>query len=487
MKFRALLGPLVAILMPYLLFLTLRMNATIDPKYTTPSGHFYIVSIVALLALIIAIAVGYVGVRQRNLQVCFLSLAYISLAEIFAVHGLSTPGFILHENHLSSVAAQLSILLASFWLWMSSLPTDHYLVNTLSRFRTSIVSVYAIGLAVFAMIGLAFPNIVHITPINQDPLRQGVTLIVVLLNGTSIYKYYQSYRYSRLPLQISIVYSSGWMIVAQFIMITGNSWHLSWWMYHFLLLGSMIVMLIGLVKQYATVKSLSKVLHALFTNDPVERVTSSISPSVKALVLATETRDKYTAGHNFRVTLYALKLAEEMGLGPDELRALAQGTIVHDVGKIKIEDSILKKSGKLTEEERSIIQTHPMKGYNMCKGLGFMKEELEIIRHHHEKWDGTGYPDKLRGEEIPLLARIVAVADVYDALTSNRSYRKAWTHCEAMSLLLDQKGSHFDPVCVEAWQRICERDPEVYRYPASMITDEQSFPDWYSLGVKSTG
>lgn len=487
MKFRAILCPILAIVGPYLLFLTLRLNATIDPMYKTPVGHFYIVSFVAFLAFILAIAVGYVGVKQRNLQVCFLSLAFISLGEIFTVHGLTTPGFLHHENHLTSVSAQLSILLATFWLWLSSRPSDHFLVAKVARFRNSIVPLYVGGLTIFALIGLMFPHVVEITPLNQDPLRQGITLIIVLFNVSTIYKYFQSYRYSRLPLQISIVYSAGWMIVAQLIMIAGNSWKLSWWLYHFLLLASMIVMLVGLVRQYATVKSLSKVLHALFTNDPVERVTSSISPAVKALVLATETRDKYTAGHNFRVTLYALKLAEELKLGPDEMRALAQGAIVHDVGKIQIPDSILNKNGKLTDDERFIIQTHPLKGYNLCKGLGFMKEELEIIRHHHEKWDGTGYPDRLMGEEIPFLARIVSVADVYDAVTSNRSYRQAWTHQQAMNLLQDQNGTHFDPICVAAWERICERDPEVYRYPASMITDEQSFPDWYSFGAKTIG
>ncbi|MDP4170978.1 MAG: HD-GYP domain-containing protein, partial [Bacillota bacterium] len=263
----------------------------------------------------------------------------------------------------------------------------------------------------------------------------------------------------------------GWLIVSQLIMILGDMWRLSWWIYHILLLASMVVMLTGLIKQYSAKGTLSGSLRALFTNDPFERVTGSSSPSVKALIVATEKKDAYTAGHTFRVTLYALYLAKEMNVKQEQLRVLAQGGLLHDVGKIKIPDTILNKPGKLTDQERAIIEEHPAKGYEMCRELGFMKEELSIIRSHHEKWDGSGYPDNLRGGEIPFLARIAAVADVYDALTSERSYRKAWSHQDAIQLLLKQKGIHFDPDCVDAWIRLCERNPSVYLYPSQTINE----------------
>lgn len=172
---------------------------------------------------------------------------------------------------------------------------------------------------------------------------------------------------------------------------------------------------------------------------------------------ATESKDVYTAGHNLRVTLYAMEIAEELQLPPDQLRALSQGTIIHDIGKLDIPDEILNKPGRLTEEERAIIEQHPVRGYQMCRRLGFMKEELEIIRSHHEKWNGEGYPDRLAGEEIPRLARIVAVADVYDALTSDRAYRKAMSQEQAMAILRENKGTHFDPECVDAWERAVSR------------------------------
>ncbi|KQL45534.1 phosphohydrolase [Brevibacillus choshinensis] len=474
MFFRSILGPIFAVIFPFLLFGYLRMDTALDRQIVLPSGHFYIVSSVAILGIVIAISVGVAGSRLRNIKVTLLSLAFLSLAAIFAVHGLSTPHFLLHETHLPGVAAQVSILLATFWLWLSSFTTDRPLIEYLSHQQRLLLPVWALILTSVGTVSMFFPHLVDVIQLDSRPINWLLTLTTILLNSITMYRYYHSYQYSQFPLQLSIVYSSGWLITSQLIMQLGETWRISWWIYHFLLLASMIVMIVGLIRQYAMKQSLAGALRALFTTDPIERITNSISPSVKALVIATETKDRYTAGHNFRVTMYALKLGEELKLKPDQLRALAQGTIIHDVGKLNIPDSILNKPGKLSTEERALIEMHTVKGYEMCKNLGFMKDELSIIRSHHEKWDGSGYPDHLQGKNIPLMARIVSVADVYDALTSNRAYRTAWSHQEAIAFLLKNKGSHFDGSCVEAWVRVCERDPSVYQYPAMMINDDTS-------------
>lgn len=461
------------IALPYIIFECFRSGILQDKKIETPIGHFYVVSIVALLAMGIAIAVGIAGNRIRNMKISFLSLSFISLAQMFAVHGLSTPNFFLHHpNHLMGAAAQLSMLLATIWLWLSSLPTDHKFMSFLSKYQRSLIPIWTLMLATFNGIGLSSPHLVDFIPLTVQPINYVITFILIGLNGITMYRYYQSYRFSRFPLQIAIVYSAGWISVSQLIMIAGEPWNLSWWIYHYLLLASMIVMLVGLFKQYAVKGNLTAGFRALFANDPFERVTGSMSPSVKSLILATEKKDSYTAGHTFRVTMYALKLAEELGIKPEQLRALAQGTLLHDVGKVEIADSILNKPGKLTPGERKIIEEHPIVGYEMCRELGFMKEELGIIRSHHEKWDGSGYPDQLSGQDIPMLARITAVADVYDALTSDRAYRKGWEHGKAIEFLLEQKGKHFDPVCVEAWINLCQRNPDVYLYPTKKINEQ---------------
>ncbi|MCM3691035.1 HD-GYP domain-containing protein [Neobacillus niacini] len=463
--------PLTAVFIPYLVFEAFNLGLFKDVLINIPIGHFYIVSLVSFLASLISIAVGIAGRRIRNIKISFLSLSFVSLGLMFSVHGLSTPNFLHGFTHLPGISAQISMLLATFWIWLSSLATDQPIVQYFSKFQRLLLPLWTVVLIIFCLIGLINPNIVDIIPLNVKPLNIIVTTVILLLNGITIYNYYQSYRYTQFPLQIAIVYSAGWIGVSQLIMVRGVIWNLSWWIYHFLLLASMIVMIIGLVRQYAVKGTLTESIRSLFTDDPFERITNSIAPSVKALVTATEKKDTYTAGHTFRVTMYALKLAEELSLEPEQLRAIVHGGLVHDVGKIRVPDEVLNKPGKLLHDERVLIEQHPVFGYDICRNLGFMQEELSIIRFHHEKWDGSGYPDGLKGNDIPYFARIMAVADVYDALTSERSYRKAWTHLEAMKYLKENKGIHFDPHCVDAWEQLCLRNPSVYQYPSQSIKE----------------
>ncbi|HEY8530175.1 MAG TPA: HD-GYP domain-containing protein [Paenibacillaceae bacterium] len=462
-------GPVLAAVLPLLLFFWLRSAESSDYVLRVPTGHFYIVSAVALLSTGIAVIVGIAGSRLRDIKVTVLSLAFVSLAEVFAVHGLATPHLLVHTTRLATVTSPLSVLLASFWLWISTLPSDHKIMQFFARVGNRFVIGWTVILGVLGVTAILRYDWIERLPFQPAPWDVLVTSAVILFCGVAAWRYHQAYLQSRFPLQISVVYSCALMIVSPIIMVVGESWRVSWWLYHFLLLAAMIIMVAGVIRQHAGVRPFPMAFRALFAADPVERVTSSLPPGVRALVLATESRDPYTAGHNFRVTLYALKIGEELGLSPTQMRALAQGTIVHDVGKIRIPDAILNKPGKLTPEERSIIEQHPVVGYEICRRLGFMKEELDIIRYHHERWDGTGYPDGLAGERIPLLARVVAVADVYDALTSHRAYRPAWTHEQTLELIRQGRGTHFDPQCVDAWLRVCAREPKVYEYPNALI------------------
>lgn len=454
-------GPLLATLIPLFVYIYLRLQPALDPSLVIPLHHFSVVSAVALLAGAVAVAVGISGSRLRNIQVIFLSLAFTSQAVVFALHGLSTPGFLLPLTRVPAVAAQLSLFLTAFWLWMSVLPSDNPAVVALGRWQHLLVPAWALLLSLFLVAGMARPELVTLIPVDSPPLRVFVAAATIVLALVAGARYWQSHRYSQFPVQLAVVYSAGWLAVAQVITLTGEIWRASWWLYHFLLLAAMILLVAGLLAQYQTGASLGTAVRGLFTSDPKERPEAGISPSVRALVIATEARDRYTAGHSFRVAIAAVSLGEALRLPPEKLRALAQGGMVHDVGKIQVPDHVLNKPASLTPEERLLVERHPVTGYEMCKHLGFMKDELDVIRSHHEKWDGTGYPDGLRGEAIPLLARVLAIADVYDALTSRRSYRGRWSHDEARRYIISQGGSHFDPRCVELWGRLTERGPLV--------------------------
>jgi PAS domain S-box-containing protein/putative nucleotidyltransferase with HDIG domain len=160
---------------------------------------------------------------------------------------------------------------------------------------------------------------------------------------------------------------------------------------------------------------------------------------------ALDLRDKETEGHTQRVTEMALKLAEKMGMNNTEKIDLRRGALLHDIGKMGIPDSILHKPGTLTDDEWKIMQQHPSYAYQMLFPISYLKRAVEVSYCHHEKWDGSGYPRGLKGEEIPLAARLFAVVDVFDALTSDRPYRKAWSRQEACRYIEEQAGKHFNP------------------------------------------
>jgi len=175
---------------------------------------------------------------------------------------------------------------------------------------------------------------------------------------------------------------------------------------------------------------------------------------------AVDKRDPYTASHSFRVAAYAEKIAEEMGLPFEQKENIAIAGRVHDIGKIGISDTILQKPGKLTEIEYSKMKTHPKTGYEILSPLELYKGALSFVLYHHERMDGKGYPSGLTGQSIPLGARILAVADSFDAMTSNRPYRKAMSDDEAVKELMRNRGTQFDPEVVDAFIRVWKKEKQ---------------------------
>ena len=171
---------------------------------------------------------------------------------------------------------------------------------------------------------------------------------------------------------------------------------------------------------------------------------SNLMSTLRSLVISIEARDMYTKDHSERVTAYALQIAEVMDLSLEEKGAIELGGYLHDIGKIGIRDTVLLKPGRLSDEEMTEIMQHPVIGDNIMKPIRFFPLERELVRHHHEKVNGRGYPDGLAGDDIPLIARILAVADTFDAMTSSRPYRKAQSHTVAVEELIRCSNSQFD-------------------------------------------
>lgn len=180
--------------------------------------------------------------------------------------------------------------------------------------------------------------------------------------------------------------------------------------------------------------------------------------TIEAWAAAFETQQKEASGHTERVVNLALELAREMGFSDEELVHIRRGALLHDIGKISIPDEIISKRGKLTEEEFDVVRRHPLFAKKWLSQLELLKPALQIPYYHHERWDGSGYPLGLKGEDIPLAARMFSVIDVWDALTSDRPYRRALSKEEALNLIISQSGSHFDPKVVEHFIKVLSNE-----------------------------
>ena len=190
-----------------------------------------------------------------------------------------------------------------------------------------------------------------------------------------------------------------------------------------------------------------------------ENLLASNLETLEVLGSAIAKRDSDTDAHNYRVTLYSLRLAEAVELDVDKMRGLIKGAFLHDVGKIGIRDKILHKPARLEPDEFEIMKTHVNHGLDIVKRSRWLKDAVNVVGNHHEKFDGSGYPDRLSGESIPIEARIFAISDVFDALTSRRPYKEPLAFDKTMAILMEGRGQHFDPYLLD---RFAEIAPELY-------------------------
>ena len=186
----------------------------------------------------------------------------------------------------------------------------------------------------------------------------------------------------------------------------------------------------------------------------MEELEHSYDVTLEALGDALDLKDSETEGHSKRVTAYTIALARAMGISPAEIKVIARGAFLHDIGKMAIPDDILRKPGKLLPEEQDVMREHCARGYHMLRKIPFLREAAEIVFSHQEHYNGSGYPSSLRGNEIPIGARIFAIADTLDAITSDRPYRKAQSFDAAREEILRYSGAQFDPRVVEVFLKI---------------------------------
>ncbi len=211
----------------------------------------------------------------------------------------------------------------------------------------------------------------------------------------------------------------------------------------------------------------------------LQEVEASYRMALKALVQALETRDFETHGHSERVVTFSLRLGHELGLSTENLRDLELGALLHDIGKIGVPDAILRKPAKLNEEEWVKMKLHPLHGQKILRNIPFLEGAARLVEQHHEQWNGTGYPHGLRGDEIDLNARIFQVVDAFDAMISDRVYRRGTTYEKALEELERCAGTQFDPFIVQAFKQIPPEDWESLRQHS--VTERKEVSSFQSI------
>jgi HD-GYP domain-containing protein (c-di-GMP phosphodiesterase class II) len=236
-------------------------------------------------------------------------------------------------------------------------------------------------------------------------------------------------------------------------MVLFRVWSWGWWYYHLLMLVSVSLAVRTLLIERGRGRSFRSVIEAALELEVCVETEEIDVEAVAALVAAVEVKDRETQGHNHRVARLCVQIGRELGMTSTDLRTLARAGLLHDVGKLGIPDAILHKQGPLTADEWTVMKTHPEIGLRILKRSGHFRRELLAVLYHHERMDGSGYPHGLHGDAIPIEARIIAVADTYDVLTSDRPYRKALSSADAIETVLREAGTHLDARLVHALLR----------------------------------
>jgi HD-GYP domain-containing protein (c-di-GMP phosphodiesterase class II) len=292
----------------------------------------------------------------------------------------------------------------------------------------------------------------------------GVALTGGLLLLYAARHYWRRWLYGKDALEFSLLLACLLSLDAIIAVIFGTPGRLSWFDYHVYLLAGFGAAAFAVMLGYRRARGVDGAMHGLTLTETVDQVFNGSPEALRVLIGAVEARDLYTQGHSHRVAEMSARIGLEIGLSADQVRVLVQGAIIHDIGKIGMPDSVLNKEGPLTRDERKLIEEHPVVGWDIAKRIVSLRKALPVIRHHHERMDGLGYPDRLEGDTIPFYARIVAVADVWDALTSTRSYREAWSEERALRVMFEGRGTQFDPKCLDAFLTLMQkshREPEL--------------------------
>ncbi len=415
--------------------------------------HFYAVGFTALAAAAACVALSVAGARFNDTRTVLVGTAFGVMAALLALHGLATPGFIIPKmNGVIMVTGGATLPAGAALLVFSSLRFPR---------RLGVKQLLAIeGVLLAVVLGLGLSGIFFPAGLPRVPAANSVPALLTLAFGLLLFgllamRALRTFLLTRRVSDLLVTIGIFWLATSLVAALTMTYAQLGWWLGHGLELDGILVVAIPVALDLAHSVQSRPLAGDLHASDLVGAEDMFLGSHVRALTLSLAQRDDYTEQHTRRVALRAVQVGELLGLSPRRLRALATGGLIHDIGKLAVPDSILKKPGPLDDDEYAVIKRHPEQGVKLLEELGGFSEAVRrLVRDHHERLDGGGYPRGLRADQIDLDTRILTACDVYDALISPRVYRPAWTHEDAITLLRSEAGTAFDARCVNALEQV---------------------------------
>jgi HD-GYP domain-containing protein (c-di-GMP phosphodiesterase class II) len=418
--------------------------------------HFTGVGLTALVAAVAAVALTIVGARRRDARTVLVGTAFSAMATLLALHGIATPGMLIGPNGVVSFTGGATLPIGGAVLALSALPALRRPggVKPLLVLQGALL----VAIAALGIVGMLVPSLVPAVPEPKSGPALALLAIGLVFYGLLGLRAMRTFLLTRRRADLLVFVGIVWLAAALPPAMTLQYFELGWWLGHwFELVGIAIVGVPVALDLHRGAQS-RPLAGDLSGAELVASEEAFLGAHVRALTVSLAAKDEYTECHTRRVALRAVQVGEELGLSPIRLRALATGALVHDIGKLSVPDSVLKKPGPLTDEEFALIKRHPESGDRLLAELGFGNDVRQLVRDHHERLDGSGYPHGTAGSAISLDVRILTVCDVYDALISTRVYREAWSHDRALGLLRDEIGTAFDAKCVAALERVLARE-----------------------------
>lgn len=427
-----------------------------QPLWVSPLALFWLVVIAASACAVAATVVIVIGWRDDTAELGLLGSFTMAVSVLPLVHGITTPGVLYGPNDATMSSVFWALPLASLAVVPLMAPRSRWARAVTRRWRTLVVG-HLILLGVLSAGLLVRPTLL---PVWSMSSRSAISVAVASM-AVCVALSYRQLRLAAIagspkPFVVSIGFAL--IGVSSLVWLGRAPFTAGFWLAHVFDISGVLLLAVGAVVAFRQRVELRDVLRPLTVHTPLAAFELGLDPLVHRFVASLEHKDPVTRDHVVRSAELAMAVGERLGVGPKDLHVLGLGALLHDLGKLALADEILNKPDRLTPAEFEIVKGHAAAGEALVTSSAVLSPIGPIVRGHHERLDGRGYPDGLAGDEIPLAARIVSVCDAFDAMAQTRQYRQGMGTDKAISILREHAGAQWDDRVVEALVQVIERE-----------------------------